>query len=254
MAKLNSEYCFLDFSDYGRIPGRKIAFLFKNTFVSPIHLTSSFIIVGTLAIIFLLLDYSILAGLLLILKSIIDASDGALARIRNNPSYVGRYYDSIADFILNFLFLLAICIKTESPIWIMLIAFFCMELQGTLYNFYYVIQRHKTNGDETSQLIEKSPPKSFSYENQKTVNVLFFIYKLSYGTFDRMIYSIDIKAIEGKPFPNWFMSILSFYGLGFQLLIMALLLSLNLHFYIIPFFIFYSIFIPIFVFIRKLWL
>jgi hypothetical protein len=47
------------------------------------------------------------------------------------------------------------------------------------------------------------------------------------------------------------MTILSMYGLGFQLLIMALMLSFNLKSYVIPFFIVYSIFLVVFVGIRK---
>ena len=41
------------------------------------------------------------AGFFLILKSILDAADGQLARVKNQPSFTGRYLDSIFDSILN---------------------------------------------------------------------------------------------------------------------------------------------------------
>jgi hypothetical protein len=47
------------------------------------------------------------------------------------------------------------------------------------------------------------------------------------------------------------MTILSMYGLGFQLLIMAFMLSFNLKSYVIPFFIVYSVFLVVFVGLRK---
>jgi len=50
------------------------------------------------------------------------------------------------------------------------------------------------------------------------------------------------------------MTLVSLYGLGFQLLIMAIMLVLKLDFYVIPFFIFYSVFIIVFVVLRKLFL
>ena len=45
-----------------------------------------------------------MAPFFIILKSIIDAADGELARIKKTPSYTGRYLDSIFDIILNLIF------------------------------------------------------------------------------------------------------------------------------------------------------
>ena len=41
----------------------------------------------------------IAACLLLVVKGVVDAIDGELARIRQRPSHVGRYWDTIADVI-----------------------------------------------------------------------------------------------------------------------------------------------------------
>ena len=65
---------------------------------------------------------------------------------------------------------------------------------------------------------------------------------------------MDQNAVKSKPFPKWFMTLVSVYGLGFQLFIIALMLVLKLQAFIIPFFIGYSVLIIVFIFIRRVFL
>lgn len=252
MSKLSPQDKFLDLSDYGRIPGRFFAYQLKNTRFTPIHITFLFGVCG-LFVIYCILEHSYYwAGFFLLLKSTIDAADGELSRIKNTPSYTGRYLDSIFDLILNFLFLMTICYVSSSTFWMAIIAFFCIELQGTLYNYYYVILRHKSSGgDRTSKIFENQSPKALLGESQKSVDFLFKIYTTVYGVYDKIIYSLDLEAYKVKTFPNWFMTLVSIYGLGFQLLLIALMLALDWIDCIIPFFIIYTIFIFIFIAVRK---
>ncbi|MDD3005314.1 CDP-alcohol phosphatidyltransferase family protein [Flavobacterium sp.] len=247
MPKLNKEDQFIDFSDYARGFGNFLAENLKHSRVTPIHLTLMFGVCGILAIVCMLNEYYISAGILILLKSGIDAADGELARLKNTPSYSGRYLDSIFDFVLNFFFLATIAWVTNASILIFCIAFFSIQLQGTLYNYYYVILRNKSiGGDATSKIFETQIPKALLGESQKVVNVLFKIYFLFYGIFDQIIYFLDSEAAKNKRFPNWFMSMISIYGLGFQLLIIAIMLALNqvssilyvLIFMNLPFFVF----------------
>lgn len=254
MSKLPKEYQFLDLSDYGRFAARWIANSLKNTTITPINITSWFIVSGLLAILSILNGYYILAAIFLILKSILDAADGELSRVKNTPSYVGRYYDSIADIILNFLFLLTFWHITNDSIFYLMLAFIGIQLQGTLYNYYYVILRNSVNGDKTSRIFENSTPTAMKGEKQSTVNLFYKIYDFLYITFDKTIYWMDKKAMNSEPFPKWFMTLLSSFGLGFQLLIMAIMLVLNLEDYVIPFFIGYSILIFFFIGIRRFFL
>jgi hypothetical protein len=55
--------------------------------------------------------------------------------------------------------------------------------------------------------------------------VLHFIYTLFMG-FDKIIHVMDSDAYKLRTFPNWFMTFVSLYGLGFQLLLIALMLAL----------------------------
>ncbi len=252
MSKLAAQDKFLDLSDYGRPIGKFIANQLKNTRFTPIHVTLVFGVSGLTAIYFMLENQYLIAAFFIILKSIIDAADGELARIKNTPSYTGRYLDSVFDIILNFLFLMTICYISKTSIWLAILAFIGIQLQGTLYNYYYVILRNKSvGGDKTSKIFEDKSPRALPGESQISVDILFLIYTIVYGAFDKIIHAMDKDAYKVKTFPNWFMTFVSLYGLGFQLLIIAIMLPLNLIEYIIPFFIFYTSLIFVLISIRK---
>ena len=253
MSKLSKENKFLDVSDYGRPIANFCANILKNTTITPVQITLVFGVCGLIAVYCILNHYYVTAGFLLILKSIIDAIDGELSRLKKTPSYTGRYLDSVFDIILNFMFLMAICYVSGVSIWLTLIAFMCIQLQGTLYNYYYVILRNRSEGgDTTSKIFETKTPTALLGESQNTVNILFKMYRFLYGIYDHTIYLIDQDASKMRTFPNWFMTMVSFYGLGFQLLIMAIMLAFDWAGYIIPFFIFYSIFMLAFIGIRRM--
>lgn len=255
MSKLAAQDKFLDFSDYGRPFAKLIANQLKNTRFTPVHLTLLFGASGLVAVYCMLNAHYWWAGCFLIIKSILDAADGELSRVKNTPSYTGRYLDSVFDIILNFIFLMTICYISDSSWWVALVAFLCIQLQGTVYNFYYVILRNNSvGGDTTSKIFETETPTAFPNESQQTVNVLFKIYLSLYGLFDRIVYRLDAEAYKIKTFPSWFMTMVSVYGLGFQLLIIAIMLASNLVIFIVPFFIVYTAFMVVLIGIRRMYL
>ncbi len=252
MSKLSPENKFLDLSDYGRSIAKAFARSLLKTPFTPIHVTFLFFIAGATAIYFILEHQYLLAAIFLVLKSILDAADGELARLRNKPSYIGRYLDSVFDLILNFVILYTIYYITNESLWLMICAFIAIQLQGTVFNYYYTILRNNLAGsDTTSRVEEKSFPIALHGENQQMVNFLFVIYTIFYGGFDRIILAIDGRAKHLKQIPKWFMTLVSIYGLGFQLLIIGIMLILGYANYIIPFFIYYSSFILVIIAIRK---
>ena len=252
MSKLPKEHSFLDLSDYGRPIAIAIANALKNTSFTPIHVTVAFIISGLFAIYCIVLGYYWQAAFFLILKSILDAADGELARVKQTPSYTGRFLDSVADIILNAILLLSVWYISNSSIWICILAFLGLQLQGTLYNYYYVILRNKLDGDTTSRIFEYTTPIALEGEKQKHVNILFGMYKLLYGTFDKTIYALDRDAHQGKIFPNWLMTLVSTFGLGFQLLFIAVMLVIGQKDLILPIIFVYTIMVFVFIGIRKL--
>ncbi len=252
MSKLATQNKFLDLSDYGRLPATYLANSLKNTRITPIHVTLLFGVSGIIAIYCIVKGHYLWAGFFLILKSILDAADGELSRVKNTPSYTGRYLDSIFDIILNFSFLMAIYRVSETPFLHTLLAFMCIQWQGTLYNYYYVILRNNAiGGDSTSKIFENQSPKAFPGERQKTVDVLFTIFTILYCVFDKTIYFFDKKACAVNTFPHWFMTLVSLYGLGFQLLIIAIMLSLGWVDAIMPFFIFYTFLMAVIIGVRR---
>lgn len=252
MSKLTAQDKFLDLSDYGRPFGKFLANQLKSTRFTPIHVTILFGISGLIAIYCIVTQQYFWAAFFIVLKSGIDAADGELARLKNTPSYVGRYLDSVFDIILNFLFLMTICYVSKTTIWFSLLAFIGIQLQGTLYNYYYVILRNKSvGGDTTSKVFEYKSPKALPGETQKSVDILFGIYTVVYGAFDKIIHALDKDAYKVKTFPNWFMTLLSLYGLGFQLLIIAIMLPLGWIEFIVPFFIIYTLLVFFLIAIRK---
>ncbi len=255
MSKLHTNDKFFDLSDYGRPIAKWIVSILKNTAATPVHVTLLFGVSGLIAVVCILYNYYVAAGIFLILKSILDAADGELSRAKNTPSYFGRYLDSIFDIILNALIVLAIRQQANVPLLLTVLAFICIQLQGTLYNYYYVILRNKLQGgDATSKVFENEEPIAFPSETQKAVHYSYTIFNVLYKGFDKSIYYLDKNAIKANAMPSWFMSMISCYGLGFQLLIIAILLPLGFVKAIIPFFIAYTLLIFVFVAIRKKYL
>ena len=226
MSKLPKEHKFIDLSDYGRPIARIIANSLKETSYTPIDITIWFIISGSIAILCILSGYYWSAAFFLIFKSILDAADGELARVKKTPSYTGRYLDSVADIVLNLCIFIALWYITDTNFIYNFLAFFGIQLQGT--------------------------PIALKGEKQKNVNILFGIYKALYGVFDKIIYTLDSNASTGKQFPNFLMTALSTFGLGFQLLIISLMLVSGYKEYIVSFFLWYSLMIIVFIGIRKL--
>jgi hypothetical protein len=252
MSKLAVKDRFFDCSDYGRPLAVFIAQSLKNTHFTPIHVTYAFGVSGLLAIFCILYEYYVLAGFFLILKSVLDAADGELSRVKNTPSHAGRYLDSIFDIILNLLFLLAIGMIGEHSFYWIIIAFVSIQIQGTLYNYYYVIVRNKSiGGDQTSKIFEYKSPKALPGESQQTVDRLFKIFYFMYSIFDKLVFGMDKGAYKVKAYPNWFMTLVSLYGLGFQLLMIAVMLSFGMIQYIIPFFMYYNVLIIIILIMRR---
>jgi len=139
MSKLPKEHQFTDLSDYGRPIARVIANSLKSTKFTPIDVTIAFVISGLIGVYCIILGYYWTAAFFLILKSILDAADGELARVKETPSYTGRFLDSFSDIILNFIILATIGYLTNTHFGFIFLAFFGIQLQGTLYNYYYVI-------------------------------------------------------------------------------------------------------------------
>jgi phosphatidylglycerophosphate synthase len=228
MSKLPVGKTFFDFSDYSRFPAVIVAKLLKDTRISSIAVTWLFTIIGLFAA-FLIYNYLnlLLAATLLIIKSFLDAVDGELARIRSRPSHIGRYLDSVNDFFINLCIFLSLSNLTGTSIYIALLSLSLYQLQGSLYNYYYVIRRYQSKGDLTSRINESKLPTPYPWDNPKITRILHRIFLIIYRWQDWIVFRLDPRAVDTKELPNWFLTLISINGLGFQLLIIAFFLAID---------------------------
>jgi phosphatidylglycerophosphate synthase len=253
MPKLSGDDKFIDFSDYGRPIASFLALHLSNIKVNAVQVTVSFLFAGLACTYCIYTGQLVWAAIFLMLKNILDGADGEIARITNHPSMVGRYLDSVFDFIINLIIFITLLYTGNTTKMTFLLAFLGIEFQCSVYNYYYVIVRRQLNQQETSRIIEYRRPVAYPYESQRTANILHGAFLCLYLIFDSFVLLLDQQARFVQDFPKWFMSLLSFLGLGFQLLIICVLLCAGYPEMILPFFAWYSVFGLVVIVVRKLW-
>ncbi|MCC6612707.1 MAG: CDP-alcohol phosphatidyltransferase family protein [Anaerolineae bacterium] len=251
MGKVTSEHKFTDFSDYARPIGDWLARALVATPATPIHVSIAFIIAGCAAGgLYLVGTYpaQIAAGLLLLVKSAIDAADGSLARLRQRPSRIGRFLDAIGDFVVDGVVILAIGVAEmrasgdASAFWIAVLALASVTWQVSVFNYFYVSYRLATKGDTTSQ-IDEAAADNYPWDDPATVRRLLAIYTFLYAWQDKLALAID-RRVLGSDQPalasKTFMTLTSVLGLGTALLILCLFSLIGrpfwaLYVFVIPF-------------------
>jgi len=251
MPKLSNEDKFVDFSDYGRSLATFLATHLSRIKINAIQVTSLFLVAGIVCAYCIYIHQLVWAAVFLMIKNVLDAVDGEIARITNHPSLIGRYLDSIFDFIINALIFTTILLVDTGSVTIFVLAFLGIEFQCSIYNYYYVIVRRRLNHEETSRTIEYRKPIAYAYESQRTVTVLHAVFLFLYVIFDAFVLLLDKQALFVRHFPKWFLSLISLLGLGFQLLVICVLLCLDMPQFILPFFAGYSIFGLFVILVRK---
>jgi phosphatidylglycerophosphate synthase len=227
--KVPPAHQFLDLSDYARPAARWLVRLLLPTPITSLHVTWAFTLAGLGAALLLAAGRLYwLAALLLLVKSGLDAADGALARARGRPSRVGRFLDSLCDFAVNVAVYAGIAAgayaRTGQPLVFLLalIALVCGLLQVSLFNHYYVRYRAQSAGDRTSQVAEREPA-GYPWDNPRLVAALHRAYLAIYGWQDALVAWLD-QRLAGRaqpPLRPSFMTAVSVLGLGTQLAVLA---------------------------------
>ena len=232
MSKIKNPEKVFDLSDYIR-PLSK--YFIKNTSqyscINAIRITTAFIIIGLLGSYFIYSNNIYLAAIFIQLKNFLDASDGEWARQNNRPSFVGRYYDSIGDFICNISMHYAIYCVTDASLTILLIAILVSHLQVSIYVYFNLLYRNQCQKKTVSRLLEYEKPKGYSYDNQKLLTIFHFLFLIIYVWQDYIVQLIDSKSNK-KKISKKYLSFVSLIGGGTQLLLTTLLLVLDcIHLY-----------------------
>jgi phosphatidylglycerophosphate synthase len=184
------------------------------------------LVLALVAAVFIAREEIVLACFLLIIKGIIDAVDGELARLRERPSHVGRYWDTFADTIG----LVAVMVAFSSVLgWSELLTAGMVLgtlIQYSLFNHYSVLMRMKGTGDFTSRIDEREQPVAYPWEKQSTVNVFHTIYVWLFSWQDSLVTKCSGKGSSSLRFE---LTVASFLGFGMQsLVILALAVSDNI--------------------------
>jgi phosphatidylglycerophosphate synthase len=237
--KLPDSARFLDLSDYARPAAKRLVAALLHSPVTPIHLTLAFTGAGLLAAALFAVGgygYHLAAGALLLVKSALDAADGSLARARGRPSRLGRYLDSVCDFLVNLAVFGGLAWAEAGragaawPYAVAAGALLAATLQGSVFNYYYVVQRRRSGGDSTS-LLDESQARPYAWDPPGLTSAVQQAYLLIYGWQDRLVAWLDrlaAGAAEAAPAPSLgFLTATTALGLGFQLLLIALFAALE---------------------------
>ena len=234
--KVQASDKFLDLSDYGRPVARRLVRVLVKTRITPVEITLSYTVVGfTAAVLFAVGGYvnGVVAGILLLVKSTLDAADGSLARARDRPSRVGRFLDSICDYAVNAAVFLGLAVNGGLTIGKAVVAVIALESatwQCSAFSYYYVHYRNSTGGDTTSQLNE-SQSEGYPWDNPRVVHILRRLYSILFGWQDALLGKVDRALTPDPASPVYrskrLLTAITVLGLGFQLLLIAVLAWCN---------------------------
>jgi phosphatidylglycerophosphate synthase len=226
---------------------RIVLFLYA-TRVHSVHVTASFLAVGFVASWLITTgEYAalVVAALLIQLKSILDAVDGQLARARNSPSRVGRFFDSAADFIVQLSLTMSCAFlvsrgageKYFLPLGIA--AFLSCEIQNSYWVYYNIAYRSTLHGRRETIVEESHSSLVYPYDENKPRLLAFLrgFYRAAYGWQDRLIDAGDrtaklLAVVPAESEALWyrdlrFLRASGFLGLGTHLLAMSAALVLQ---------------------------
>lgn len=204
--------------------------------VNPLWLVLLHGILATVAALFIILGpaYWAWAGVLLVLRMLLDNVDGAVARASNQVTLAGRYFDTGTDLITNALLFIALSF-TANP----LLAVLAFVLLTWLLSLDFNLERlYLQPRQETRPVLPPAPTPG----PQGLLDISQRLYRLVMEPQDRLIERIEKRRFEriaGRPFEGapldwqlaWFdlFSTASLVNLGLstQTVLLALLLFLG---------------------------
>jgi phosphatidylglycerophosphate synthase len=157
------------------------------------------------------------AAILLHLKDVLDACDGGLARLTGRGHLIGRYLDSLGDFLVLTSVVIAISFHAYSLgqlhylVWGS-VALFSIFLQCSFFNFYqiayieqYGIDSLNSKRDETDR--DDLNVGALSGPARLLLKLLRFVYTVVYSWQDRLVAAVDntlLKRCVTCPKTDWY--------------------------------------------------
>jgi phosphatidylglycerophosphate synthase len=225
--------------------------------LTPNQITIAAILVGVCASYFYALgkpQTTLLAGVLVTFRDLLDSADGQLARAKNTFSRRGRFLDSIGDFVVDLLIFAAITLalnRADASVMMIVLGvlgFLGITLRVSYHVFYHVSYLHAHDQYQTNRLIEEI--RDEDRRGDPVALRLQRVFILIYSWQDRLMLRIDEWSKSGRKHPVemnrqefnrlWYsdrtgLQISGFLGLGTELAILtvcSLLDNLTLYLWI----------------------
>jgi phosphatidylglycerophosphate synthase len=164
---------------------------------------------GLLSAVLFYLGFLIPAAIALHFKDVFDACDGALARLTGRGNLVGRYVDSLGDFLGVTLVLLAIGLRAAQAGWQAYLfwtpaAIISTFIQCSFFNYYqlayvdeYAAGTLLSKRDEAhrADLNNKATASRWNW----MLKILRIFYAVIYGWQDRLVAYVDRRLFKRRP-------------------------------------------------------
>jgi archaetidylinositol phosphate synthase len=224
------------------LAGLVVRALYK-TRVTPNQVTAASTIAGLIAALVYLNSTPLAvacAGLLVTAKDVLDSADGQLARAKEQYSRIGRFFDSIGDFVVNAALFASIgyVLSTKDGNFAHAILAI-VGLAGTTFRvsyhvFYQASFLHREKKYQTNRISEEVRDEDKS--GDRTALHLQRIFQAIYGWQDSLILRIDKWCMGGQPDDEvqkrWYLDIAGirlsgFLGMGTELFVLTICSLLN---------------------------
>ncbi|MBT5969002.1 MAG: CDP-alcohol phosphatidyltransferase family protein [Nitrospina sp.] len=224
MSKLPPGARFLDINDFWYFPNRWVVKFLYPLPITPTHITIISLIAGLVSVRFYMIDTS--AGLMwgalfLYLKIFLDNVDGNLARVRGETSRLGRFLDSLTDFMVGFLVYLVLTLRlvdetNNSLYWCLGGLAFLSCLMQCSYFVYYLVKYTAISGTYLYNRVDEdiTEEENEAYERGDLSMLVYFLHRahiLLYGWqdktiewFDRLSKRLGSKKPQKLSEKNWY--------------------------------------------------
>lgn len=222
----------------------RVVYLLYPTRVTPNQVTIASTAAGCIAAAFYFTGKPVLtamAGIFVWLKDLLDSADGQLARSKGLYSRLGRFLDSIGDFVVNLLVFAAIgatlARQTGSDwMWVLAFAgFLGISLRVSCHVFYQTSYLHLVQSYTTNRTTEEV--KEEDLRGDPRALLLQRIFLVLYGWQDSLIAAVDRWSMGGglhgeENVTRWYadrvgLHLSGLIGMGTELFILTVFSLLN---------------------------
>jgi len=204
MHKLPPEARFVDVNDFWCFPNRWVVKFLYPLSITPTQITILSLIAGLVSVFCYMINSSVglmWGALFLYLKIFLDNVDGNLARVKGEVSRLGRFLDSLVDFIVSFLVYLVLTLRlvsdtNDSLCWFLGGLAFLSCLIHCSYFVFYLVQYTSISGTYLCNRADESITEedSTAYDRRDLSMLVYWLQRshiLLYGWQDKAIEWFD---------------------------------------------------------------